>query len=83
RSDSRRIRFLVGGDGFALETALASLFAKYARECGMILFNRYWRERKPDLKETAGYYTDGMRFIGDLEAAGLLPEDRNMLIRKK
>jgi hypothetical protein len=83
RSGSRRIRFLVGGDGFAMETALASLFAKYARECGMILFNRYWRERKKDLKETAGYYTDGMRFIGDLEAAELLPEDRDILIRKK
>jgi len=83
RSGSRRIRFPVGGDAYALETALASLFAKYARECAMILFNRYWHERKGDLKPTAGYYTDGMRFIGDLERAGLLPQDRDVLVRKK
>ncbi|MDC7219165.1 MAG: hypothetical protein PQJ59_04440 [Spirochaetales bacterium] len=83
RSGNRTIKFLVGADGFALETALASLFAKYARECAMVLFNRYWQEKAPELKKTAGYYKDGMRFVKDLETLGLLRENRDILIRKK
>jgi ribonuclease HII len=83
RSGSKTIRFLVGGDDFALETALASLFAKYARECSMLLFNQYWKGKAGDIKKTAGYYKDGMRFIEDLKKSDLLPEDRNILIRKK
>ena len=83
RSGSKTIQFMVGADGKALETALASLFAKYARECAMILFNRYWQEKSEGIRETAGYYKDGTRFIGDLEKAGLLPEDRDCLIRRK
>ncbi|MDC7222276.1 MAG: hypothetical protein PQJ60_00975 [Spirochaetales bacterium] len=83
RSGSKTVQFLVGGDRLALETALASLFAKYARECAMILFNRYWEKETPGIKKTAGYYTDGMRFIADLEKAGKLPDHRDRLIRKK
>ncbi len=77
------IEFRVKGDSFYFETALASLFAKYSRELCMKAFNLWWQKQYPGLKRTAGYYKDGRRFIGDLEARGLLPENRENLIRLK
>ena len=66
-----------------METSLASLLAKYARECAMTLFNTYWLEKGQDLKGTAGYYTDGRRFLKDLDLQGLIPENRDSLKRVK
>ena len=83
RSGTRIIQFMVGAEGKAMETALASLFAKFARECAMMLFNRHWTGKCEGIGETAGYYKDGTRFIKDLEKARLLPDDRDILIRKK
>jgi hypothetical protein len=82
RSGDREIGFYVKGDCLALETALASLFAKYAREAAMVLFNRYWQSRA-EIKKTAGYYTDGQRFIKDLLSRGLMPDDKDILVRAK
>jgi ribonuclease HII len=72
----------VGADGIRLETALASMFAKYLRESAMVLFNRWWAERVPGIRATAGYPQDARRFIKEIEAAGAMPENREMLIRR-
>ena len=77
------ILFQVGADGICFETALASMFAKYLREVYMGGLNLYWQSLLPGLKGTAGYYSDGKRFLSDLKDAGLLPEDGTSLIRKK
>lgn len=52
-----------------LPVAAASMIAKYMREALMERFNAFWKEQIPELKPTAGYYTDGMRFLKDVEEA--------------
>src|SRR5258708_16419993 len=49
-----------------LPVALASMVSKYVRELAMQLFNRFWIERQPSLKRTAGYPTDAGRFRQDI-----------------
>lgn len=49
-----------------LPVALASMVCKYLRELSMKLFNRYWTERQPGLKPTAGYPLDALRFRDDI-----------------
>ena len=51
-----------------LPVALASMVCKYLRELAMKLFNRYWAERQPGLKPTAGYPLDASRFRNDISA---------------
>jgi hypothetical protein len=46
-----------------LPVALASMVAKYIREVRMVSFNRFWTDRIPDLRPTAGYPQDAERFI--------------------
>ncbi|MDC7232169.1 MAG: hypothetical protein PQJ58_02970 [Spirochaetales bacterium] len=81
--DECSIDFRVKADALNFETALASMFAKYSREIYMQAFNRYWQKKDPGLKETAGYYTDGQRFLEDLKIRNLYPEDDTLLLRKK
>ncbi len=83
QSGSCEIIFQVGADEECFETALASMVSKYLREIYMKGFNLYWQNRVPGLKETAGYYSDGKRFIRDLQEAGVLPEDLSLLVRNK
>lgn len=52
-----------------LPTALASMTAKYLREVSMRPFNAFWQQRVPNLRPTAGYYTDAVRFYGDIGPA--------------
>ena len=78
-----RVEFLVGADDLFMETALASMFAKYARESAMRLFNQWWCARLPGLRPTAGYPQDAARFIADITEAGLLPTDTRDLIRSR
>jgi len=47
--------------------AVSSMIAKYLREISMELFNRYWREKFPDLKPTKGYPQDAKRFRKEIE----------------
>ncbi|MAF67177.1 MAG: hypothetical protein CMJ84_16160 [Planctomycetes bacterium] len=65
-------------------TALASCAAKYAREVCMGAFNRYFEDLQPGLRPTAGYTSDGRRWIRDavgaLKLAGL---PREVLIRER
>jgi ribonuclease HII len=54
--------FQVEGDSLYLPVALASMTSKYLREIFMRQFNRFWLDKLPDLKPTAGYPGDAARF---------------------
>lgn len=51
-----------------LPTALASMTAKYLRELAMRPFNLFWQRHVSDLRPTAGYYNDAVRFFADIRA---------------
>ena len=59
------IRFIAKGESW-LPSALASMAAKYVRELAMTAFNRFWCQRVPELKPTAGYPLDAKRFKQDI-----------------
>lgn len=61
------ITFAERGEDRAFPTALASCFAKYLRELMVAAINDWFCERVPGLSRTAGYFSDGLRFLGDLE----------------
>jgi ribonuclease HII len=64
--------------------ALASCFAKYARELGMHAFNAYFAALEPDLRPTAGYTTDGQRWLVDAQSAVERARvERDVLIRSR
>jgi hypothetical protein len=69
------IAFRVDADADHFLVALASMFAKYAREVYMGALNAWLVRRRPRLTPTAGYGPDGRRFIrqckGTLRKAGL------------
>ena len=65
---SWQVHFETKSESKHLPVALASIYAKYVRELFMELLNRYWAEHVPGVKPTAGYYTDGKRFLEDIEA---------------
>lgn len=67
------ITFASRGEDRAFPTALASCTAKYVRELMVHLLNRWFCARVPGLKPTAGYYTDGKRFLRDL--SGFIKDD--------
>lgn len=60
------LTFIDRGEDHSFPTALASCFAKYLRELMVHTMNRWFRERVPDLRPTAGYFGDGRRFLADL-----------------
>jgi len=51
-----------------LPVAVASMLSKYLRETMMSRFNAFWRRHLPGVEPTAGYYGDGLRFLGDIAA---------------
>lgn len=57
-----RLTFQPRADANHFCTALASMVSKYVRERLMEEFNRFWLERTPGLKPTAGYPGDAKRF---------------------
>ena len=61
-----RITFLEKAETDCLSVAAASMLAKYGREVLMRRFNAFWRSHDQTLKPTAGYYTDGVRFLKDI-----------------
>ena len=77
--------FLPGADLKYLPAALASMYCKYTRELFMRVLNRFWQGHVgADLKPTAGYYTDGLRFIRDVsQAAGRLGLSTDRLVRNR
>jgi ribonuclease HII len=81
---SMRIHFVVGADGRFLPVSLASMVSKYIRELMVGCMNRYFAGLSADLKPTAGYWKDGLRFIEDIKTH--LPDvkfDSNQLIRSR
>lgn len=84
RAGTWRISFRKGGEDKSLVTALASMISKYTREMLMGCFNRWWNERLPTLTPTAGYYTDGMRFLNDVSPhLARLGVRRDQLVRER
>ncbi len=61
------IRFEVKADNKYFPVALASMVAKYIREKILERMNEYFMKLQPGLKPTAGYWTDGWRFLEELE----------------
>jgi len=61
-----RIRFLARADALDLPVALASMTAKFVRELFMESLNDFFASRRAGLRPTAGYTTDGRRFLEDI-----------------
>jgi len=62
-----RLHFVVGADERFLPVSLASMVSKYLRELLVDNINRYFTGFYSDLRPTAGYWKDGLRFINDLK----------------
>jgi len=69
REHEAEIHFVVDGERRHLPVALASMLSKYVRELFMAMLNGFWVGRVPELRGTAGYYTDGRRFYRAIEPA--------------
>jgi ribonuclease HII len=77
-----RLHFVVGADQRFFPVSLASMVSKYLRELLVDNMNRYFTGFNPDLRPTAGYWKDGLRFIEDLKKnVPHVPFDSNQLIR--
>jgi ribonuclease HII len=77
-----RVHFVVGADGRFLPVSLASMVSKYLRELQISNINHYFTGLDSDLKPTAGYWKDGLRFIEEIQTN--LPHvkfDKNRLVR--
>ena len=84
QADGKRMRlhFTVGADNCFLPVSLASMVSKYLRELLVYNINRYFAGLHAELRPTAGYWKDGLRFIEDLKKN--IPHvqyDSNQLIR--
>ncbi|MHC4757183.1 MAG: ribonuclease H family protein [Planctomycetota bacterium] len=68
KSNTRKmnLHFIVGADMKFLPVSLASMVSKFVRELLVENINSYFACRCSDLKPTAGYWKDGLRFIKDL-----------------
>lgn len=64
-----RLHFVVGADERFLPVSLASMVSKYLRELLVDSINRYFTGFWPDLRPTAGYWKDGLRFVKDLKTS--------------
>ncbi|MGR3319238.1 MAG: hypothetical protein ACUZ8O_12265 [Candidatus Anammoxibacter sp.] len=60
------ISFVQGSETKHFPIALSSMCCKYIREVYMKLFNQFWKQEIPDIKPTAGYYTDAKRFLAEI-----------------
>jgi hypothetical protein len=81
---SMRLTFAERAEDRAFSVAVASCLAKYARELSMEAFNAHFEALQPGLTPTAGYTTDGRRWVREaapaLERAGIDPE---VLLRRR
>lgn len=63
-----RILFKEKAEAQCLPVAAASMLSKYLREVFMHRLNKFWQQYLPHLAPTAGYYTDGLRFLQDIQS---------------
>jgi len=75
------VRFEVEAEVAHLPVAAASMTAKYVRELAMGRFNRFWGNRIPELKPTAGYTTDARRWLAEVGAQAT-SDERTRMIRR-
>ncbi|MAE77934.1 MAG: hypothetical protein CMJ85_13815 [Planctomycetes bacterium] len=75
------IVFAENGESRAFPTAAASCLAKYVRELCIERLNAWFTKRQPGLKPTAGYYSDGRRFLGEIEDSSAIPMELLVRIR--
>lgn len=61
-----RLIFREKAEEKCMSVALASMLSKYLREALMARFNAFWKELLPEVRPTAGYYGDGVRFLNDI-----------------
>lgn len=66
-SKKMRLHFIVAADRKFLPVSLASMASKYLRQLMVDNINRYFAGFHSELKPTAGYWKDGLRFIKDLK----------------
>jgi len=77
------VSFSPQADARHLPVALASMIAKYVRELLMIRLNHWFASHQPGLRPTAGYVTDGRRYLAEIEPLiGSLGLERDELIRR-
>ncbi len=76
-----RLHFNVGADDNFLPVALASMVSKFIRELLVGRINRYFINFHAQLKPTAGYWKDGLRFIEELKTIPDVRYDSSQLIR--
>ncbi|MEM9083513.1 MAG: hypothetical protein AAGB34_07955 [Planctomycetota bacterium] len=76
-----RVVFQAKGDNAHLPIALASMGAKLVRELLMMRFNAYWCGVVEGLRPTAGYTTDGRRWLDDAGEA-VTDQRRRELVRR-
>jgi ribonuclease HII len=78
------IHFVRSGDALHFPVALSSIFSKYVREIFMTLLNAYWTGLNPEIRRTAGYPQDALRFLDDIRstaaAAGI---DLELIVRER
>jgi len=63
-----RLIFREKAETQCMSVAVASMISKYLREALMGRFNAWWKTVLPEVEPTAGYHTDGVRFLKDIEA---------------
>jgi len=79
-----RVHFVVEADGECLPVSLASMVSKYVRELLVAGMNRYFGSLCDDLRPTAGYWQDGLRFIQDIKTRRPdIQIDERLLIRSR
>jgi hypothetical protein len=66
RGNAVRIIFREKAEAHCMAVAYASMVSKYLREVMMHRFNAFWKAQSPGVRPTAGYHTDGMRFLADI-----------------
>jgi hypothetical protein len=78
------VRFVTRGDRASLAVGWASMAAKLTRDLFMQCLNAWFHARLPAVRPTAGYTTDGRRFLADVESV-LEGEavDRRLLVRSR
>lgn len=81
RDKRLRLHFVVGADRRFLPVSLASMVSKYIRELLIDDMNSFFTGLVPELKPTAGYWKDGLRFIEDLKKVPHITFDSNQLVR--